>query len=148
MLSPAHHRSRRSPVRVLLAEDNALYADTVASILGADPRIEIVGHARDGQEAIRLAFAMSPDLVLMDINMPVMDGVEATRSIKRLCPEVRVVALTSSTELEDARRIRLVGASGFLRKDCPLSELVEAVLDAPGTPAIPRTLNLAAWVAA
>jgi two-component system response regulator DesR len=148
VLSPPHRHYRRRPVRVLLAEDNALYADTVACVLGSDPRIEIVGHARDGQQAIRLALALSPDLVLMDINMPVMDGVEATRSIRSLCPEVRVVALTSSTELEDARRIRLVGASGFLRKDCPLGELVEAVLDAPGTPAIPRGLNLAAWVAA
>ena len=148
MLSPSHRRSRRSPVRVLLADDNALYADTVATILGADPRIEIVGHARDGRAAVELAFSLSPDLVLMDIDMPVMDGVEATRAIRAACPDVRVVALTSSTDLDDARRIRLVGASGFLRKDCPLTELVEAVLDAPGTPAIPRGLNLAAWIAA
>jgi DNA-binding NarL/FixJ family response regulator len=145
---PSYNRSRRRPVRVLLADDNPLYADAVSMVLGADPRIEIVGHARDGREAIEAALALSPDLVLMDIHMPVVDGVEATRSIRTLCPDVRVVALTSSTDREDARRIRLVGASGFLRKDCALSELVEAVVDAPGTPLIPRGLDLAAWVAA
>jgi DNA-binding NarL/FixJ family response regulator len=135
-------------IRVLIADDHRLFAQALEAILATDERIDVVGHARDGRAAVELAFSLSPDLVLMDIDMPVMDGVEATRAIRAACPDVRVVALTSSTDLDDARRIRLVGASGFLRKDCPLTELVEAVLDAPGTPAIPRGLNLAAWIAA
>ena len=136
------------PSRVLLAEDNDLYAETLAALLGADPRIRVVGRARDGAEAIELTLRLRPDVVLMDIEMPVLDGVEATRRILARCPGVRVVAVTSSTDPEDRRRIRLVGAAGFLRKDCPLAELAEAVVGAPGIPPVPARFDLASWMAA
>jgi DNA-binding NarL/FixJ family response regulator len=136
------------PVRVLLAEDNDVYAETVAELLGADPRIRVVDRARDGAEAVTLALRLRPHLVLMDLDMPVLDGVEATRRIRERCPDIRVVALTSSTDPDAARRIRLVGGSGFLRKDCPLDELAAAVVDAPGLPSLPPRLDLASWMAA
>ena len=88
------------PIRVLIADDHAVVRQGLRSFLGLDPELEVVGEAEDGAEAVRQAHALRPDVVLMDLLMPVMDGIAATGTIRRELPDTEVVALTSV--LEDA----------------------------------------------
>jgi two-component system NarL family response regulator len=102
--------------RVLLVDDDRLFAESVAAALGADGRIDVVGIAADGAEAIDLAQALEPDLVLMDIAMPGLDGIAATRAIRERSPSSRVVMLTASTGRSDEEVSGEAGAIGYLRK--------------------------------
>src|SRR5512137_2493282 len=103
--------------RVLIADDHDVVRQGLRMFLGTDPELEIVGMARDGAEALRMARELRPDVVLMDLLMPVMDGIAATSAIRRELPDTEVVALTSV--LEDAAIINAVqaGAIGYLLKD-------------------------------
>jgi DNA-binding NarL/FixJ family response regulator len=115
------------PVRVLLADDHRLMREGTAALLGADDRIEVVGLARDGREALALAERRRPDVVLLDLNMPEVDGLEAcARLRKQDGPEV--LMLTVSEEEPDLYAALRVGAAGYLTKDVPPAELIEAVL--------------------
>jgi DNA-binding NarL/FixJ family response regulator len=115
------------PVRVLLADDHRLMREGTAALLGADERIEVVGLARDGREALALAERRRPDVVLLDLNMPEIDGLEAcARLRKHDGPEV--LMLTVSEEEPDLYAALRVGAAGYLTKDVPPAELIEAVL--------------------
>jgi DNA-binding NarL/FixJ family response regulator len=115
------------PVRVLLADDHRLMREGTAALLGADERIEVVGLARDGREALALAERRRPDVVLLDLNMPEVDGLEAcARLRKQDGPEV--LMLTVSEEEPDLYAALRVGAAGYLTKDVPPAELIEAVL--------------------
>ena len=115
------------PVRVLLADDHRLMREGTAALLGADERIEVVGLARDGREALALAERLRPDVVLLDLNMPEVDGLEAcARLRKQDGPEV--LMLTVSEEEPDLYAALRVGAAGYLTKDVPPAELIEAVL--------------------
>jgi DNA-binding NarL/FixJ family response regulator len=105
------------PTRVLLVDDDQLFAQSVAEMLGSDERLEVVGIARDGGEAVELAASLQPDLVLMDIAMPGIDGVEATRRIGDRCPGARIVMLTASQGRSDEEASGEAGAIGYLRKD-------------------------------
>jgi DNA-binding NarL/FixJ family response regulator len=89
--------------RVLVVDDDSLYAEAATAILRQDDRLDVVGRACDGREAVQLAQSLRPDVVLMDIEMPVMDGIEATRSLRRLLPSARVVVVTSSASEADRR---------------------------------------------
>ncbi len=113
--------------RVLIADDHEVVRQGLRMFLGADPELEIVGEARDGAEAVRLARQLQPDVVLMDLLMPVMDGIAATAAIRREAPDIEVVALTSV--LEDASVIDAVraGAIGYLLKDTDSHELRRAI---------------------
>ena len=114
-------------VRVLLADDHQLMREGTAALLGADERIEIVGLARDGEEALVLAERRSPDVVLLDLNMPRMGGLEACARLRREAgPEVLI--LTVSEEEPDLYAALRMGAAGYLTKDMPPAELIEAVL--------------------
>jgi DNA-binding NarL/FixJ family response regulator len=114
-------------VRVLLADDHRLMREGTAALLGADERIEVVGLARDGREALALAERRRPDVVLLDLNMPEVDGLEAcARLRKQGGPEV--LMLTVSEEEPDLYAALRVGAAGYLTKDVPPAELIEAVL--------------------
>jgi DNA-binding NarL/FixJ family response regulator len=114
-------------VRVLLADDHRLMREGTAALLAADERIEIVGLARDGREALALAERRRPDVVLLDLNMPEVDGLEAcARLRKQGGPEV--LMLTVSEEEPDLYAALRVGAAGYLTKDVPPAELIEAVL--------------------
>ena len=115
---------------VLVVDDDTLYAESVAAVLEQDGRLDVVGQAADGREALELALALLPDVVLMDIQMPVMDGLEATRYLLRSLPATRVVLVTSSDLSDDRKSAARVGAHAFLRKDVGVDALLEAALAA------------------
>jgi CheY-like chemotaxis protein len=112
------------PTRVLLVDDDPAFAELIKTLLKLDG-IELLDHALDGAEGVELAFNLEPDLVLMDIRMPVMDGFEATRRIVRALPGTRVLVVSSSRHLEDAERAREAGAVGYLPKDRVTADLRE-----------------------
>jgi DNA-binding NarL/FixJ family response regulator len=120
-------KEQRTPVRVILADDHQLMREGTAALLGADERIEVVGLARDGREALALSERRRPDVVLLDLNMPELGGLEAcARLRKEGGPEV--LMLTVSEEEPDLYAALRVGAAGYLTKDVPPAELIEAVL--------------------
>ena len=123
------------PVRVLIADDHALFAKTLEAILSGTPGIEVVGIAEDGLEAVGLAVTLSPDLVLMDLEMPHLDGLAATRRLRELGLGIPVVVLTASADPTHAQQAHEAGAKGYLTKDRIATALVPAVLDAAEAPA-------------
>nr|MDT0662587.1 response regulator transcription factor [Micromonospora sp. DSM 115978] len=118
------------PVRVLLVDDQALFREALAVLLGVPDGIEVVGEAGDGAEALDRAAELRPDVVLMDLRMPVLDGVAATRRLRVEQPGVRVIALTTFDDDEDVFAALRAGAVGYLLKDVSSEKLVEAVLAA------------------
>jgi DNA-binding NarL/FixJ family response regulator len=116
-------------VKVLIADDHRLFAEALRAILSADERIEVVGLAASGEDAVSKAGRLAPDVVLMDISMPGLDGVEATRRILDVRPEARVLMVTGSDAQEDVDAARSAGASGYVTKDRIAAELVVAILD-------------------
>ncbi len=104
-------------VRVLIADDHRLFAEALEAILAADDRIELVGLAGDGEEAVRLAGEQRPDVILMDISMPLMDGIEAAKAIKADDGDVSILMLTGSNDRTDVDRARQAGAAGYVTKD-------------------------------
>lgn len=122
--------SARAPVRLLLVDDQALFREALATLLGVRDDVVVVGEAGDGEEAVRRAAELAPEVVLMDLRMPVLDGVAATRRLRAEQPEVRVIALTTFDEDEDVFAALRAGAVGYLLKDVSSARLVEAVLTA------------------
>jgi DNA-binding NarL/FixJ family response regulator len=117
-------------VRVLLVDDQALFREALAVLLGVQDDIEVVGEAANGAEALRRAAEQRPDVVLMDLRMPVLDGVAAIRRLRVEHPSVRVIALTTFDDDEDVFAALRAGAVGYLLKDVSAAKLVEAVLAA------------------
>jgi DNA-binding NarL/FixJ family response regulator len=122
-------RAKLRQIRVLIADDHRLFAEALEAILAGDERFSVVGHAGDGREAVRLAQEARPDVVLMDISMPVMDGIEAARRIRADRPETSVLMLTGSNSRDDVDRARKAGASGYVTKDRIAAELIEAIVE-------------------
>jgi DNA-binding NarL/FixJ family response regulator len=116
-------------IRVLIADDHSLFAETLEALLETDERLVVAGHARDGKEAVRLARKLRPDVILMDISMPVMDGFEATRKIRQDRGDACVLMLTGSNSRTDVDLARQAGAAGYVTKDRIAAELVEAILE-------------------
>ena len=112
---------------ILLVEDHSLLRQGLRSLVSTLPDFEVVGEARDGKEAIRQCLALSPDLVMMDLSMPGMTGIEATSQIKRRLPHVRVLALTAYKTDEYVREALRAGADGYVLKDASYEELVLAL---------------------
>jgi DNA-binding NarL/FixJ family response regulator len=119
-----------TPVRVLLVDDQALFREALATLLDIRDDIEVVGEAGNGDEALRRAAELAPDVVLMDLRMPVLDGVAATRRLRVELPDVQVIALTTFDDDEDVFAALRAGAVGYLLKDVSSARLVEAVLAA------------------
>jgi DNA-binding NarL/FixJ family response regulator len=119
-----------SAVRVLVVDDQALFREALVTLLGARPEVEVVGEAGDGQQALERAAALQPDVVLMDLHMPVLDGIAATRRLRVEQPGVRVLALTTFDDDEDVFAALRAGALGYLLKDVSSDRLVEALLSA------------------
>jgi len=128
----ARRRKQPEPLRVLIADDHRLFAEALQAILATDERVEVVGQASDGSEAVKLARKLDPDVVLMDVSMPVLDGFAATREIRSANEGVRVLMLTGSNSRADVDRSRAVGAVGYVTKDRIASELVDAILEVRG----------------
>jgi len=116
-------------IRVVIADDHRLFAQALEAILSGDDRIEIAGHARDGHEAVELARKLEPDVILMDIAMPGMDGFQATRVIKKDQPAACILMLTGSNSRSDVDRARKAGAAGYVTKDRIAAELIDAILE-------------------
>ena len=119
-----------APVRVLLVDDQALFREALATLLGARPEVVVVGEAGDGVEALARSAELRPDVVLMDLHMPVLDGIAATRRLRVEQPGVRVLALTTFDDDEDVFAALRAGAVGYLLKDVSSERLVEALLAA------------------
>jgi NarL family two-component system response regulator LiaR len=118
----------RSPVRVLVVDDHELFADALRMYLGRDQRIRVVGVASSGQQAIDLALAENAEVVLMDIFMRGMDGLEATKRLRALRPETHVIVLTGLSGDEVGSEAREAGAEGHLQKGNVHDHVVDAVL--------------------
>jgi DNA-binding NarL/FixJ family response regulator len=122
-------RPHMRPVRVLIADDEPLFVETVEALLAGDERVEVVGTAANGEQAVELATALTPDVTLMDISMPVLDGIEATRRIRERVPNASVLVLTGSSISADVDRARQAGVAAFLTKDRLGTQLVNAILE-------------------
>lgn len=137
----------REVVRVLVVDDHALFAEALMLTLGIDDRIQVVGSASSGTEAVALAEALNPDVVLMDVHMPSMDGIEATRHVRRVSPGSRVVIVSAARSPELAAHARLAGAERYLTKDTPAVTLIDAIVEprrrATVTPLVPREARIA-----
>jgi DNA-binding NarL/FixJ family response regulator len=113
----------------LIADDHRLFAQALQAILEDDERIAIAGQARDGKEAVDLARSLEPDVILMDIAMPGMDGFQATRMITEERPDTSVLILTGSNSRTDVDRARKAGAAGYVTKDRIAAELIDAIVE-------------------
>jgi len=134
-----------NPVRVLLADDHTIVRQGLRKLLESDETVTVVAEAADGRETVRLAEALRPDVVIMDIRMPGLDGLAATRRIRDRLPDVKVVALTLYTEESYARQALRAGVSGYVMKSAAFEELQRAIEAAVGgevyvSSALPRKL--------
>jgi CheY-like chemotaxis protein len=118
--------------RILIADDHRLFAEALEAILASDERLSVAGYARDGREAVELYQQLSPDLVLMDIAMPILDGVQATEQIRQLDPKACILMLTGSNARSDVDRARRAGAAGYVTKDRIAAELIDAIVEVAG----------------
>jgi len=117
-------------VRVLIVDDQALFREALATLLEVQPEIDVVGEAANGEEAVRLCAELRPDVALMDLRMPVLDGIAATARLRAEQPGVRVLALTTFDDDEDVFAALRAGAVGYLLKDVSSTRLVEALVAA------------------
>ena len=116
-----------TPIRVLIVDDQALFREGLHTLLSVQTDLQVVGEARNGEEALRLAAAHEPDIILMDLHMPILDGVAATRRLQSTYPAIKVIVLTTFDDDEDVFEGLRAGAVGYLLKDVPSEKLVEAI---------------------
>lgn len=116
-----------SNIRVIIAEDHATVREGVKLIINAQPDMDIVAEAEDGRTAVELAVDLRPDVVVMDVSMPRLNGLKATAKLKECCPEVHVLALTRHKDDGYLQQVLKAGASGYVLKQSPPSELLHAI---------------------
>ncbi len=114
-------------IKILIADDHQLVREGLANLLSDDPNIEVVGQAEDGKEAIENVKKLEPDILIMDIGMPVINGIEATGILKKEYPELKVIGLTLHAEKNFVRGMLEAGAYGYLFKTCAYEELILAI---------------------
>jgi CheY-like chemotaxis protein len=114
-------------IRILIVDDHAMVREGIASILGQTPDIEVVGEAADGEQAIEQAQRQIPDVIVMDVSMPGMSGIEATRIIHEAQPEIRIIGLSMYEEADRAEAMHKAGAAAYLSKGGPAEELLAAI---------------------
>jgi DNA-binding NarL/FixJ family response regulator len=120
------------PVRVALVEDNAVFREALELLLGLRSDIEVVVSTADGTQIVDLCRAHSPDVVILDYRLPVLDGVQVTKTLVEECPGIAVVCLTASANLREVDALYAAGAVACLTKDEPLDEIVAAIQRAAG----------------
>jgi DNA-binding NarL/FixJ family response regulator len=123
-------------VRILIADDHRLFAESLMALLSEDDRVEVVGIANDGVEAVALAMDLRPDVILMDLRMPVMDGLEATRRVRELGLDSQILILTGTDAAVGSDEAAEAGASGYLRKERGVEELRRVFLEAASLAAV------------
>jgi DNA-binding NarL/FixJ family response regulator len=116
-----------TPVRVLIVDDDPVFAGSLSAILSGNPRMVVVDRAGNGVEGVSLAFRHRPDVIVMDVNMPILDGFAATREIRKRLPDAGVVIVSAEPEHDHLAAARRAGADVYLRKDCGFEALAEAV---------------------
>lgn len=116
-----------TPIRILLTDDQTLFREGVRTLLSLESDFEVVAEAANGEEAVEAARMLKPNLVLMDLRMPVMSGVEATRRVREVSPESRILVLTTFHEDEEIFDALRAGACGYLLKDTPSGKLADAI---------------------
>jgi NarL family two-component system response regulator LiaR len=122
--------NRITPIRVMIVDDHTMVRTGLSTFIEVKPDLEWVGEARDGQEALRVCEQARPDVILMDLVMPKMDGIAATREIRDRWPEVQVIALTSFQDQARVQDALQAGALSYLMKDVSIDELADAIRDA------------------
>jgi DNA-binding NarL/FixJ family response regulator len=120
-------RQGKKKLRILLAEDHEMVREGLKSIINAQPEMEVVGEASDGGRAIARAKELRPDIIVMDISMPKVNGLEAMAKLKQVCPQVKVLTLTRHTDIGFLQQLLGAGASGYVLKQSPSSELIQAI---------------------
>jgi DNA-binding NarL/FixJ family response regulator len=126
-MGPEAGSTRKEPIRVLVVDDHALFRRGLEMVLQGEAGLELVGQASDGAEAVQIASEVVPDVVMMDIRMPKITGIEAARQMKEVAPSAKIIMLTISDEEADLFEAIRAGASGYLLKDIPLDELADSV---------------------
>lgn len=124
---PAVHRTGPDVIRVLVVDDSAAVRAGLATLLGTTADVAVVGSASDGAEGVVAARELSPDVVLMDLSMPIMDGFAATVALRAVFPPVRVLVLTTNIAGDAVHRARAAGAAGYLKKSVDPDELMHAI---------------------
>ncbi|HJT72726.1 MAG TPA: response regulator transcription factor [Chitinophaga sp.] len=114
-------------ISVILADDHALFTDGICSLLSGEPHIQVTGSARDGHMLMELLRSARPDVVMLDINMPFINGLEATLQIRQLYPHIRTVVLSSYQDMHLINQARANGATGYLAKNCSKTELIKTI---------------------
>lgn len=114
-------------IRILLADDHKIVRDGLRSLLEKDDELDVVGEAPNGQIAVSLAHELAPDVIVMDIGMPVMNGIEATEKIVEERPGSKIIGLSMHSDRRFVSSMLEAGASGYLLKDCAFDELVDAI---------------------
>ncbi len=116
-----------NPIRILLADDHVMLRQGTVALLRRERDIQVVAEASNGQEAVDLARQLKPDIVVMDVRMPVLSGIEATRQIRQTCPTIQVLVLTAHDDDQYVFSLLEAGASGYLLKTAPIVDLVKAI---------------------
>ena len=123
-------------VRILIADDHRLFAESLMAVLSEDERVDVIGIAEDGQQAVDLATELRPDVILMDLKMPVLDGFEATRRIRKTGLETQIFILTGTDTAIGSEDAAAAGASGYLRKEQSVAELKDVILEVASLAAV------------
>jgi DNA-binding NarL/FixJ family response regulator len=123
-------------VRVLIADDQRLFAETLMTMIGEDDRVDVVGIAEDGAQAVELGLQLKPDVILMDLKMPVLDGFEATRRLREAGSDAQILILTGTDEAIGSDDAIAAGASGFVRKEHSVDELKRIFLEVASLAAV------------
>jgi DNA-binding NarL/FixJ family response regulator len=126
-MQPPLESAPPKPLRILIVDDDDVFAGSLAAILSGDPRLEVVDRAANGAQGLTLAIDERPDVVVLDVNMPILDGFAVSRLIRAHLPDVRIVIVSGSPEDEHLADARRAGADVYLRKDCGFDALEEAL---------------------
>lgn len=127
MQRPAKKQKPGKTLAIVIADDHRMTREALASLLQCEPGIRVVGQCENGKEAVELAGNLRPDAIVMDSKMPVMDGIEATRSIKALWPSIRIIGHSILEESTGGKKMRAAGADEFVSKSGPPEKLLAAI---------------------